>query len=77
MDLHKHGNKRSGQLTASLASFSFLVNLLTWEKLPEKTSSLFCGVFRGAMGAQPPPGPVLFMDLRGFSGPNGCWAPPL
>ena len=29
----------------------------------------------GAIGAKPSPGQVKSMDFRGFSGPNGCWAP--
>ena len=27
-------------------------------------------------GGLSPPGPVKSIDFRGFSGPNGCWAPP-
>ena len=30
----------------------------------------------GLWGLSPPPGPVKSIDSRGFSGPNGCWAPP-
>ena len=41
---------------------------------------LFCpirGVFRrgGLWGLSTPPRPGKYMDFRGFSSPNGCWAP--
>ena len=29
----------------------------------------------GLLGLSPPPGPVKSIDFRGFSCPNGCWAP--
>ena len=35
------------------------------------------GVFRwGAIGDEPPPGPVKSIDFKGCSCPNGCWQPP-